>query len=217
MEERNDWGGAFATAWGNLTGVNNNGSVAGVRLMIFGLFLVSAGWAMYHLYLANGVYGLLGEDGFLEEKYTEPSGGPDPSQGDRGRLNNMLNQVKTTSASRQSSPSVAMSMERTLAKYPFADPTIIDQAPPDTPIDPDKPPVVVEVIDYPPSGIVLRAVMIMGNQRVAVMDIPGVGNGLVVKAGDTFAQRKGRVVRIATDRVVIRWGNRNWDIRADSF
>jgi Tfp pilus assembly protein PilP len=58
--------------------------------------------------------------------------------------------------------------------------------------------------------------MIVGKEQVAVMDIPGVGNGLLVKAGDTFMQRKGRIVRIAPDKVVVRWGNRNWDI-APSF
>ena len=218
MEERNDWGGAFAAAWGNLTGVNNDGSIASMRLLIFGVFLASAGWALYNLYMANGIFGLLGEEGFLEEKYIEPSGEPDPSQADRSRLNTMLNEVETTSASRKASSAVARSMEQNLAKYPFGDPLLATtELPTEPPPGPNEPRKEIVVIDYPPSGIVLRAVMIMGKQRVAVMDIPGVGNGLIVKAGDTFAQRKGRVVSIATDKVVIRWGDRNWDIRADSF
>ena len=52
----------------------------------------------------------------------------------------------------------------------------------------------------------------MGNQNVAVMDIPGVGSGMVVKVGDTFMQKKGRIVKIASDKVVLRWGGKNWDI-----
>jgi hypothetical protein len=54
--------------------------------------------------------------------------------------------------------------------------------------------------------------MVMGKQSVAVMDIPGVGNGIIFKAGDTFMERKGRIVRITPDKVILSWGGKNWDV-----
>ena len=54
--------------------------------------------------------------------------------------------------------------------------------------------------------------MILGKDKTAVMDIAGVGSGLIVRQGDTFMGRKGRIVRIAADKVVVRWADKNWDV-----
>jgi hypothetical protein len=54
--------------------------------------------------------------------------------------------------------------------------------------------------------------MLMGKQSVAVMDIPGVGDGMIFKAGDTFMEKRGRVVRITSDKVILSWGGRTWDV-----
>ena len=64
----------------------------------------------------------------------------------------------------------------------------------------------------PPPEIVVRAIMMLGKQRTAVMDIAGLGSGLIVRQGDTFMGKKGRIVRIAADKVVVRWAGKNWDI-----
>ena len=140
---------------------------------------------------------------------------PSPAKADEQRLRAMIGEVESTSQLRTGSPEAVDIVERTMAKYPFRESVM----PPDIAVfDPTIPTIELPpiIIDYPPEGITLRAIMIIGKQHVAVMDIPGVGSGMVVKAGDTFMQKKGRVVRIAPEKVVVNWGGRNWDI-APSF
>jgi hypothetical protein len=128
----------------------------------------------------------------------------------------LLKTSEETHKLRLSSPEAVKIMQENLAKYPFSEPRFET----DIPVQEDRlaielPPIAV-VIDYPPEGITLRGIMMIGNQNVAVMDIPGVGSGMIVRAGDTFMQKKGRVVRVALDKVVVNWGGKNWDI-APSF
>jgi hypothetical protein len=206
MEERLNWSEAFSTAWNNLTGVNDGGgSLRLVRGLFFLLFFVGTGWAVYNFRNAQIL---------LEPPYVDISPPPNTAQMDKQRLDAMLRQVDTTSATRQKSVLIAERMgDSDHSIYPFGDPLLATR-----PVSDEPPPPIIEpevIIEYPPD-IVLKAIMIMGKQQVAVMDISGVGSGMIVKVGDTFMQKKGRIVRIAPDKVVVRWGGKNWDI-APSF
>jgi hypothetical protein len=210
MEERSNWHEAFSTAWNNLTGVNNEGgrSLVLVRVLFILIFLVGSGWTGYNFMNAQ----VLLEEPMFDEFASTP---PNTAQADKQRLDEMLRQVDVTSNTRRSSSSIAENMESLSGKYPFGDPLL---RPEPEPSMGEPPPFIVEpevIIEYPPE-ITLKAVMIMGKQQVAVMDISGVGSGMIVKVGDTFMQKKGRIVRIAPDKVVVRWGGKNWDI-APSF
>jgi len=206
MEERMSWGEAFGTAWGNLTGVNNEGSARTMRALFILIFLLGTAWAGYNYFKAQEL---------LEPKDYMPSTVPDQARDDKARLDRMVNEVKAVSEIRTGSPAIADTLG-ILAKYPFGDPLFYDARL----ISPEVVEVVsvhpTIVVDYPPDGIKVKAIMIMGKNQVAVMDIPNVGAGMLVKAGDTFLQKKGRVVRITPEKVVIRWGDKNWDI-APSF
>jgi len=206
MEERASWRDAFGIAWRNLTGVNNEGSVRIIRFIFFAVFLLGTAWAVW-----NYLEGLA----LVQLEESSPTQRPNPARADDQRLKALISQVEMTSQLRMGSPEAVDILERTLAKYPFRE----SVSPPDIAVfDPTT--IQVElptiVIDYPPEGITLRGIMIMGKQHVAVMDIPGVGSGMIVKAGDTFMQKKGRVVRVAPEKVVVNWGGKNWDI-APSF
>jgi hypothetical protein len=206
MEERLRWGEAFSTAWNNLTGINNEGrSLLIVRMLFFAIFLGGTAWAVWNFMKA----GELLETPYFNEFASPP---PNTAQVDKQRLDEMLRQVDLTSKIRAGSLSMAQNMA-SLSMYPFGDPLMAVRP------EPTEPEIVFTVpevvIEYPPE-IVLKAIMIMGRQQVAVMDISGVGSGMIVKAGDTFMQKKGRIVRITPDKVVVRWGGKNWDI-APSF
>ncbi|MDR1621072.1 MAG: hypothetical protein LBS00_01715 [Synergistaceae bacterium] len=207
MEERLSWGEAFSTAWNNLTGVNNEGgSLRLVRGVFFAIFLLGTAWAGYNFMNAQ----VLLEPPYFDDISSPP---PNTAQMDKQRLDKMLQDVERTSSTRKSSTSMVSRMAD-ISMYPFGDP-LLAVRPPEAE---EKPLVFVEpevIIEYPPE-IVLKAIMIVGKQQVAVMDISGVGSGMIVKAGDTFMQKKGRIVRIAPDKVVVRWGGKNWDI-APSF
>ena len=70
----------------------------------------------------------------------------------------------------------------------------------------------MEEVVKPPPKITLRAIMLMGKTRTALIDIAGVGTGLLVKQGDTFLNREGHIVRIMNDKVVVRWKKKTWNI-----
>jgi Tfp pilus assembly protein PilP len=194
MEERMSWGEAVKVAAGNLTGVNNEGKAARVLFPL--LFVAGIGYALFSYQKSLAL---------LEEKSYFPSSSPAEAAADKRRLTNIVEEVRKTSEARANSAIAVRSM-REMEKYVFAEPlprvSFANTSP------------VMENFDedYPPDGIVLRAVMIMGKQSVAVMDIPGVGSGIIFKAGDTFMEKKGRIVRIAPDKVSLSWGGKNWDI-----
>jgi len=171
--------------------------------LFFLVFLLGTGWA---------VWNYLEAEKLLEMDTFYPTSRIGQSDAAKERLDAMIAQVETTSQLRSGSVEAVRILEEISARYPFSEPQFDTGAV----IDPSIPgytPVVF--VDYPPE-ITLRGIMIVGNQNVAVMDIPGVGTGIIVRAGDTFMQKKGRVVRIAPDKVVVNWGGKNWDI-APSF
>ncbi len=68
------------------------------------------------------------------------------------------------------------------------------------------------VRDKIPPIMFVRAIMVAGNQSMAVMDIEGVGNGIIVKSGYRFANGAGRVVRIRPDKVTVNWSGKTVDV-----
>lgn len=70
-------------------------------------------------------------------------------------------------------------------------------------------PYVREVI---PPIMFVRAIMVAEKQAMAIMDIEGVGTGIIVRAGYSFAQGEGKVLRIGADKVTVLWSGKNIDI-----
>ena len=195
MANQMSWREACGAAWGRLTGVDNEGSAAGVRLLFFLLFLLGTLGAGYRYYEMQ----LLGQ-----EKTFVPSVTPQSVDADKKRLDAMMEQVRAASALRSNSVVWAQSMWD-LGKHIFDDPTKWVEIPGGEVAQ-------VEIAVEPPPDIVVRAIMILGKERKAIMDIAGLGAGMVVREGDTFMGKKGRIVRILADKVVVHWADRNWDI-----
>jgi hypothetical protein len=63
-----------------------------------------------------------------------------------------------------------------------------------------------------PPIMFVRAIMVAGKDAIAIMDINGVGNGIIVKTGFSFLEKQGRIVRITPDKVTVRWIGKNIDI-----
>ena len=190
------WHEAWDIAWGRLTGVDNEGSAASVRLLFFLLFFLGTGWAGFRYHEMQSL---------REEKDFLPSTTPQSVEADKRRLDDMIEQVRAATARRANSYVWAQSM-REMGKRIFDEPTQTALVPEEGPPSSAEP-----LVDTPPD-IVVRAIMILGKDKTAVMDIAGVGSGLIVRQGDTFMGRKGRIVRIAADKVVVRWAGRNWDV-----
>ena len=84
----------------------------------------------------------------------------------------MIEQVRAASALRSNSFVWAQSM-RDLGKNVFDDPAFLAEVPKS---GGDGLPQ-IETFVEPPPGIVVRAIMVLGKQRTAVMDIAGLGSG----------------------------------------
>lgn len=196
MANQMGWREAWSTAWGRLTGVDNEGAAVSVRLVFFLLFLAGTAWSGYRYYEMQRL---------REEKSFSPSVTPQTIGADKKRLEGMIDQVRSASALRSNSFVWAQSM-RELGKNIFDDPTKRVIVPEDGALPK------LESLVEPPPDIVVRAIMILGKDRTAVMDIAGLGSGMIVRQGDTFMGKKGRIVRITPDKVVVRWAGKNWDI-----
>jgi len=61
----------------------------------------------------------------------------------------------------------------------------------------------------PPPFVMVRAVLVKGKDAVAVLDVEGIGQGIVVKKGGTFAGGKGRVTGITAEKVVFTWAGQS--------
>ncbi len=197
------WREAIAYAWGNFTGVMSEGSARALRLLLFLIFIGGTAWA---------VYSYLELQQLRQEKTFTASVTPTSVNEDRKRLEAMIAEVRDASARRSGSAMTAQTM-KDMGKYPFDDPSRRMAAmTPEIPL-PDSGVVVpqAEVVEPPPE-ITLRAIMVMGKTKTALIDIAGVGTGLLVKQGDTFLNREGRIVRITNDKVVVRWKKKTWNV-----
>lgn len=63
-----------------------------------------------------------------------------------------------------------------------------------------------------PPFIAVQAVMVMGVNRMAVMDIEGESPGKIVKAGTPFGNGLGKVISVSPDHVVISWADKRFEI-----
>lgn len=197
------FGEAFHHAWGVLTGVIDEGSARTIRALFFLLFIGGIAWSVYS-YLQLMM--------LREEKTFSPNQSASTLAQDKKRLDTMISQVKAVSDKRRSSFQWSDNM-KALNKYPFDDPLArrpdieeMKAEVPETPVTP------AETIVEPPPGLVVKAILAESRNKTAVMDIPGVGSGLVVRQGNTFMNGKGRIIRITDEKVTLRWDGNTWNI-----
>ena len=199
------WREAIAYAWGTFTGVMSEGSARALRLLLFLIFIGGTAWA---------VYSYLELQQLRQEKTFTASVTPTTVNEDRKRLEAMIAEVRDASARRSGSVMTAQTM-KDMGKYLFDDPSLrMAAVPPEITPLPGGAAVApqVEGVVEPPPEITLRAIMAMGKTKTALIDIAGVGTGLLVKQGDTFLNREGRIVRIMDDKVVVRWKKKTWNV-----
>lgn len=198
------WREAIAYAWGNFTGVMSEGSARALRLLLFLIFIGGTAWA---------VYSYLELQQLREVKTFTASVTPTSVNEDGKRLEAMIAEVRDASARRSGSAMTAQTM-KDMGKYLFDDLSLRMAAIPPEIALPEGgvvTPQVEEAVEPPPE-ITLRAIMVMGKTKTALIDIAGVGAGLLVKQGDTFLNREGRIVRIMNDKVVVRWKKKTWNV-----
>jgi hypothetical protein len=134
------------------------------------------------------------------------------SQDDAKRLDGIVENYRTTTEARVASRNTAEDVVNE-ARRPFAmtgrkvDERIRSGVFADVPVsDP------LATMEALPPIMFVRAIMVAGKESIAIMDINGVGNGIIVKTGYSFLEKQGRVVRITPGKVTVRWAGKNIDI-----
>lgn len=135
---------------------------------------------------------------------------PRQSQEDAKRLDGIIEGYRATVEARQGSKTVA-AVITTESRRPFV---VSPREAPALSAASGRDGAYVEplVTEVLPPIMFVRAIMVVGREAVAVMDINGVGNGIIVKSGYSFLNKQGRVLRISPEKVTVRWAGKNIDI-----
>ena len=180
MAEENSW----KRAWSLIMGTAENSSDgAQLRILLLLILIISIGLSGYAIYMHTQ---------YLAPERIEAT--PQPAVADQTRLNAMIQNLNAANLARTQSMEVATSMSN-MARYPFVAERI-------TEIETNFPSVIPEVVIIPPF-IQVKATMQLEGRSVAVLDIEGEPSGRIYKVGDRFAERKGRITRIAQGRITI--------------
>lgn len=118
------------------------------------------------------------------------------------RLEGVVENFESAVLARSGSTQLSV-LAATISRKPFVPPP-----PPEKEPSADAEDVTKESVE-PPPYVEVRAIMVKGQDAVAVLDIEGEGNGIIMKQGGTFGNGKGRVVRITAEKVVFTWAGQS--------
>lgn len=143
-----------------------------------------------------------------ESVFVQPP--PRQSQEDAKRLDGILESYRGTVEARQGSKGLVASVTEK-NRRPFAVSRRSTKGAGAAAVA-DIPLVEPLVTESLPPIMFVRAIMVVGKESIAIMDINGVGNGIIVKTGYSFLEKKGRILRITPEKVTVRWAGKNIDI-----
>ena len=120
---------------------------------------------------------------------------------DVNRLNTMVESLNAANSARMRSMAIARDAA-SRPRYPFVatrapmipGPNILE---------------IPQVVIIPPD-VRIRGTLLIEGEAVAVLDIEGEPGGRIYRAGDRFADRRGRIVRITTDRITVIYEDREF-------
>jgi len=116
-----------------------------------------------------------------------------PAQRDIDRLNAMIKNLNAANSARTHSMEIATALSE-MARYPFVSERVAQTT--------DLPLINPQIVIIPPF-IRLKATMTLEGKAVAMLDIEGESSNRIYKVGDRFAEKKGRISRIAPEKVTI--------------
>ena len=141
---------------------------------------------------------------------------PNLASKDSERLEKLIGSFRSSVDTRTRSLLLASTVVET-SRMPFAETPPADMTPREVPGEGVTvaegegtfPPLVREKL---PPIMFVRAIMVAQKQAIAVMDIEGVGNGIIVRPGYSFGGGDGKVVGISSGKVTVNWSGKNIDI-----
>ncbi len=200
MDDSQGWAESARELWEEL--VYGEGVFRVFRLLIGILIVVGLLWS---LFLFRQL-ALLGQSNPLAFSDSVPA-----QSEEIAKLDALVQSYRNQALIRSGSTQLA-SLAQAAGRSPFAEPPSLAVSVAGTP----KPGVPLP-IEVPPPNIAVKAVMVLGNAAVAVVDIDGIGQNLIVKPGYTFSGKRGKIVSINPQKLVFLWNGKRQETLATSL
>lgn len=121
---------------------------------------------------------------------------------DRARLDRLTKQFRTAVEAREGSSQLSR-LAAVNSRKPYGPAIVISkQSAAET----------VAPIKTPPPLIIVTAVMEMAGEKIAVADVEGLGEGVLIRPGFKLTGGKGRILSVATEKVVFAWEGDRYEI-----
>jgi hypothetical protein len=200
MDDSQGWAESARELWEEL--VYGEGVFRVFRLLIGILIVVGLLWSLF-LFRQLALRGQSNPPAFSDSV---------PAQSEEiAKLDALVRSYRNQALIRSGSTQLA-SLAQAAGRSPFAEPPSLAVSVAGTP----KPGVPLP-IEVPPPNILVKAVMVLGNAAVAVVDIDGIGQNLIVKPGYTFSGKRGKIVSINPQKLVFLWNGKRQETLATSL
>lgn len=197
------WKDALSSAWNGL--LYGGGAMRLLRIVLALVLLLSIGWSVY-------LYKEIITVSRISPVDIVPSKG---SPGQEKAYPDLMNGFEEITQARLANTDSAQ-FASALGRYAFGKPVIPAKPKPAEPVAQGKTktsaPVPVEE-DLPmPPFMEVRAIMILNDRSMALMNIEGEGDGLIVSPGYRFGKGMGKVLSIEPAKVVVLWRGTRIDL-----
>jgi len=199
------WRESFVSLWKSL--LYEKGAMRFLRILIALLFILSIVWTMY-LYRQIAILSAVSPVEAPEIKLKKEEG---------DNYANTVEELERITMIRSKKGELAH-VASTLERYPFEAPVLTSYQPSysNVPSEYEKSyPLQAEL--YLPPYMEVRAIMILDKRPMALMNIEGEGDGLVVSPGYRFGDGRGRVVSITQTKVVVLWAGTKMELGMDTL
>ena len=200
MDENQGWLESTRELWDEL--IYGEGVFRVFRILVGLLVILGLVWSLF-VFRQMVIVGQLGSPPFAE--------GVQAQADEVARLDGLVKSYRNQALIRSGSGTLA-ELAQAAGRSPFAEPPSLSASVAVS--GKAEAPLPVEV---PPPTINVKAVMMLGDASVAVVDIDGIGQNLIVKPGYAFSGKKGKIVSINPDKLVFLWNGKRQETLATSL
>jgi len=190
MMDSDTWLGTLVEFWDEL--VHGEKVSKTIKILLAAVILGATVWSGY-------VFKQLTE---LTKPQIPPEVKPSPKVAqETKRLSQVVEKFQSTVQARGGSTELSV-LASTISRKPFVPPPLPEV---------EKVGVASLVSEVAPPLVTVKAVIINEPNSVALLDVEGLGDGLIVKKGSPFGDGQGRVVAISGEKVVFTWAGQVYE------
>jgi len=200
------WRDALSSLWHGL--LYGGGSARFLRILLAVLLVASIGWSVY-LYRQIITISRISP---VEAPLPKPAAEQDQKYAELAKGFEEIAQVRTGNKE-------ATYMASALGRYAFNEPPmpVVQEALAKVAAQKGKAPSMAIEQVYLPPYMEVRAIMILNKKPMALMNIEGEGDGVIVSPGYKFGGGRGRVVSITQTKVVVLWAGTSMELGLEAL